>query len=152
MKLEDGFEDLINLEQIDLSSNSQLKSLSPRNFLRKFRHLKQLYLNNLPQINCMNQFISIDCKWFKTLVYLNKRNITVQIEQPQRCDCNQLSSAHSIVSRCFGGGGHIVKKTNGLFHIDNIQFELKVEPELDQILIDGDTLELGCRFFLLALI
>jgi len=70
------------------------------------------------------------------------------VNKPHVCDIDKLSSAAtSIVSRCFGGGGNqIAKKTTSIFHIDNIQFEFKLEPELDQVLIEGDTLELGCRF------
>jgi hypothetical protein len=42
LKLEDGFEDLINLETLDFTANNQLRSLSARNFLKKFRHLKKM--------------------------------------------------------------------------------------------------------------
>ncbi len=106
----------------------------------------------MPQIHCndenRDQYLSVDCKWFKTLVYLYRRNLTVHIENPYKCDLNKLSASTLLVSICFGTtGGQNVKNTNNqIIQIENTQFELKLEPELDQILIEGDTLELGCHF------
>ncbi|CAF0803966.1 unnamed protein product [Brachionus calyciflorus] len=153
LKLDDGFEDLINLKMLDLSSNNNLKSLSPRNFLKKFRHLEKIYLNNLNQINCdqrsnTNKLIPIDCKWLRTLLYLYKRNITVIIDKPFKCDINKLVNSVSLMSRCFSDLYNSYRFTDSnqtLISADNSKYEFRIEPELNQILIEGDTLELTCK-------
>lgn len=42
LKLDDGFEDLINLRILDISSNNYLRSPSPKYFLKKFRFLEKM--------------------------------------------------------------------------------------------------------------
>ncbi|RNA42586.1 adhesion G -coupled receptor A3 [Brachionus plicatilis] len=153
LRLDDGFEDLINLRILDISSNNYLRSPSPKYFLKKFRHLEKILMNNLDQINCdqalnSNKLVSIDCKWLRTILYLFKRNVSVIIDKPNRCDVNKLVNSVSLMSRCFRDlyNSYRFTETNQtLLRTDNSKFEFRIEPELNQILIEGDTLELTCK-------
>lgn len=154
------FEDLINLQSLDLSSNPKLKGISPRKFLKKFRHLKEIYLNDLPQINCntddANEYIHIDCKWFKTLLYLYKRKLNVNMSSSQNsCDLKKITSSIPVLSKCLRSfsakknhfdNNRIIDNSSNMIRIDNNKVELKLEPDLDQLIFEGDTLELTCRF------
>lgn len=139
------------------------------------------HLNNLPQINCQEnektgRIISIDCKWYRTLLYLHKRNISIEFNyfralsnqrQTQKCTLGSLinNKANNIalISRCLtdfdssemGSGGNGRPKgvdlvatnlTNvRVYTIDEDKYEFKIEPDLSQVLIEGDSLELTCR-------
>lgn len=110
-------------------------------------------MNNLEQINCdqalnSNKLVSIDCKWLRTILYLFKRNISVIIDKPNTCDASKLVNSVSLMSRCFRDlyNSYRFTETNQtLLSTDNSKFEFRIEPELNQILIEGDTLELTCK-------
>lgn len=132
-------------------------------------------MNNLPQINCQqneksNRIVTIDCKWYRTLLYLHKRNITIDFQQnmsrtSQRCSLasliNNRSNNIALISRCLtdfespetyptenlGPLSNPEKRQNQtrVYVIDNVQYEFKIEPDISQLLIEGDSLELTCR-------
>lgn len=110
-------------------------------------------MNNLDQINCdqalnSNKLVSIDCKWLRTILYLFKRNISVIIDKPKSCDVNKLVNSVSLMSRCFRdlyNSYRFTESNQTLLSTDNSKFEFRIEPELNQILIEGDTLELTCK-------
>jgi hypothetical protein len=139
--------------------------------LNIFFHNKR-YLNNLNQINCNTnipkifhgQINQIDCKWYRTLIYLHKRNISVIINEPLYCDLDFLAHSPSTMSRCFnliknGHDGIVVAGpeeaasssaatkniSSKSYSSGDSKFDFKIEPELNQVLIEGDTLELTCR-------
>ena len=113
--------------------------------------------------------IPIDCKWYKTLLYLYRRNISIVIEKPTKCSLDHFLSANKmsmhIMSKCFSNDlfqltevaekESSVDKNNSssslnvdstLFEIDaNNKYEFRLDPSLNQILIEGDALELTCR-------
>jgi hypothetical protein len=65
LKLNDGFEDLKSLRELDLSNNLYLTAMSPRNFLKKFRHLQTIHLDKMSQFKCASKTtMKMDCKWF----------------------------------------------------------------------------------------
>ena len=117
-------------------------------------------MNNLNQINCntnlpkkfhgtLNQ---IDCKWYRALIYLHKRNVSVIINERLHCDIESLIQSPSTMSRCFNlikndHDSTLIEETqkiNFLLNNDS-RFDFKIDPNLDQVLIEGDTLELTCR-------
>lgn len=143
------------------------------------------HLNDLPQINCQEnektgRIISIDCKWYRTLLYLHKRNISIDFNQNYKRDGKQSSSRCSLsslinnkannialVSRCLVtdfdsavttgiiagstptrmNGQHVANQSNvRVYTLDsNVKYEFRIEPDLSQVLIEGDSLELTCR-------
>jgi hypothetical protein len=152
LKLDDGFEDFLNLRSIDFSHNPHLKSISARHFLKKFRHLKQIYLNGL--INCK----FINCMWYRTLIYLLKRNVVIEANN---CDLKRLVNNVALISRCSSslketqGSDMPSKKMDNNFKFisasptrNKIQTakQIILEPDLSQIIIEGDTIELTCKY------
>ena len=90
------------------------------------------------------------------MIYLHKRNISVIINEPLYCDIDFLAQSPSTMSRCFNliKNDHdtpLVEETRirnvSMTHSLNgdSRFDFKIEPELNQVLIEGDTLELTCR-------
>lgn len=91
--------------------------------------------------------IRIDCRWFKTLIYLDKRNLTVQVNSsPGTCDVNTLTSSILVMSKCLRSFNSKENRPHAIKPLNRNEIELKIEPELDQLLIEGDTLTLTCRF------
>lgn len=154
------FEDLLNLEELDVSSNPKLIGLSPRHFLKRFRRLKKVYLNNLPQIKCNSAIpsrsIQINCRWFKTLIYLEKRKLDVEVNSAlpsYQCDLKKITASIPILSKCLHtfSGNNNNKKFNSheseaedsernstdIIRIENMRFELTIEPKLNQLLFEG---------------
>ena len=104
-------------------------------------------MNDLPQTKCdPNDYISVDCRWFKTLAYLHKKGVRVHIERPRFCDLSALTSSVAVASRCIGRTALSTNSAENGVVIDAIRYQIKIEPEVDQVLIEGDTLELICRF------
>lgn len=82
------------------------------------------------------------------MLYLYKRNITIQIDKPIPCDIYKLVNSVSLMSRCFSDLYNSYRFTDSnqtLLQADNSKYEFRIEPELNQILIEGDTLELTCK-------
>jgi hypothetical protein len=110
----------------------------------------------------MNQ---IDCKWYRTLVYLYKRNISVLMNDHgtylNECNLSILAKSPSIMSRCFNtiNNDHSdsvkeavatedlpqTKNSTAQFQNEQFKFDFRIEPELNQVLIEGDILELTCK-------
>ena len=150
LKLSDGFEDLINIRTLDLSSNNLLEAPSPKYFLKKFHHLESIHFSNLNQIKC-NKMIKLDCKWFKTLVYLYKRNVTVILDNiDNKCNVTTIINNLSLMSRCYSDNTNLIKSSSNsnarIIEVDNNnKFEFTIEPDMSQLLFEGDPLELTCR-------
>lgn len=156
------FEDLLNLQVLDVSSNPKLVGLSPRLFLKRFRHLKRVHLNNLPQIKCNSAMpsrsVQINCRWFKTLIYLEKRKLDIEVNSAMpnyQCDLKKITSSIPILSKClrsFSNNNNNKKKINSddsgaddsseqnstdIIRIEKMRFELTIEPKMNQLLFEG---------------
>jgi hypothetical protein len=143
------------------------------------------YLNNMKQIDCkeiksfeqkllesnvINKPLPIDCKWYKSLLYLDRKNVTMIAEQPEQCHLKEYFRINSIslfiMSKCFSDEvlrpddettmtqskisnqalAANDKNQKGLIVFDSQnKYEFKIEPEINQILVEGDTFELVCR-------
>ena len=85
-------------------------------------------------------------------MYLYKRDVAVEIEGPHKCEPAKLSSSVPAMSKCLRNLNANENLTldgasGGKFEwLEGERYELGVEPDLDQLLIEGDTLELTCRF------
>lgn len=156
------FEDLLNLQVLDVSSNPKLVGLSPRLFLKRFRHLKKVHLNNLPQIKCNSAMpsrsIQINCRWFKTLIYLEKRKLDIEVNSAMpnyQCDLKKITTSIPILSKCLrsfsnnnnnsnkkinshkSGADGSAQNSTDIIRIEKMRFELTIEPKMNQLLFEG---------------
>ena len=117
------------------------------------------YLNDLPQINCNSAIpsraIQIDCRWFKTLIYLEKRHLEVEITNSLvsdfQCDLKKITSSIPVLSKCLRSFSNNKGTHSNADNTDNSstnstefiridmsnKFELTIEPKLNQLLFEG---------------
>lgn len=119
----------------------------------------------------LSKSMPIDCRWYKTLLYLYRRNTTIVIDRPAKCNLDQYLSTNTIslllMSKCFSSELLLVESNNEvnnkdaklnkdssstssstsrLVEIDaNNKYDFSVEPSINQMLVEGDSLELTCR-------
>nr|QVK45648.1 G protein-coupled receptor [Proales similis] len=127
LDLPGAFEDMINLKVLDLSHNQHLRAPSPRQFLRKFYNLHEIHLNGLIQCPLL------DCEWYRSLLFLHKRNVSIHVDM--------CSVKEAVIENV-----RLLVDCSEALNVSTVATpeDERLLPYENQILIEGDQLELVC--------